>query len=89
MDVANICFQFAIIYTDEKKLIGDMGIIFTNHENMQAEIGCTLHKDYKGQGYATEALNGMVDFLFRTLNKHSLNRSEKFSFYPVNRTAWI
>ena len=53
MDVANICFQFAIIYTDEKKLIGDMGIIFTNHENMQAEIGCTLHKDYKGQGYAT------------------------------------
>ena len=70
MDVANICFQFAIIYTDEKKLIGDMGIIFTNHENMQAEIGCTLHKDYKRQGYATEALNGMVDFLFGTLNKH-------------------
>lgn len=49
MDVANICFQFAIIYTDEKKLIGDMGIIFTNHENMQAEIGVHCIKIIKGK----------------------------------------
>ncbi|MDR3118743.1 MAG: GNAT family N-acetyltransferase, partial [Mediterranea sp.] len=72
MDIADICFQFAIFLTDEKRLIGDMGISFTNHDNMQAEIGCTLHKDYKGQGYAIEALNGMVDFLFETLNKHRI-----------------
>lgn len=39
---------------------------------MQAEIGCTLNKDYQGQGYATEALKGMVRFLFGTLNKHRI-----------------
>ena len=72
LDIADTCFQFAIFLTDEKRLIGDMGIIFTNHDNMQAEIGCTLHKDYKGQGYATEALNGIVRFLFETLNKHRI-----------------
>ena len=72
MDVASVCFQFAIINVDEKRLIGDMGIVLTNYENMQAEIGCTLHKDYKGQGYATEALNGMVDFQFGTLDKHRI-----------------
>ena len=72
LDINDICFQFAIFLVCEKRLIGDMGIIFTNHDNMQAEIGCTLNKDYQGQGYATEALKGMVRFLFGTLNKHRI-----------------
>jgi RimJ/RimL family protein N-acetyltransferase len=70
IDVADICFQVAIIGIDEKRLIGDMGIVFTNYDNSQAEIGCTLHKDYQGKGYATEALKAMVNYLFVTLNKH-------------------
>ena len=72
LDINDICFQFAIFLVCQKRLIGDMGIIFTNHDNMQAEIGCTLNKDYQGQGYATEALKGMVRFLFGTLNKHRI-----------------
>ncbi len=71
-DISDICFQFAIITVDENRLIGDMGIIFTNHDKMQAEIGCTLHKDYQGKGYATEALNAMVKYLFLMLNKHRI-----------------
>ena len=38
LDIADICFQFAIFLMDEKRLIGDMGIIFTNHDNMQADF---------------------------------------------------
>lgn len=72
MDIANVCFQFVIILVDENKLIGDMGIIFTNHNNMQAEIGCTLRKYYQKKGYATEALKAMVEFLFGTLDKHRI-----------------
>jgi len=72
IDIANVCFQFAIILVDENRLIGDMGISFTNYNNMQAEIGCTLHKDYQKKGYATESLKGMVGFLFETLNKHRI-----------------
>lgn len=72
IDVADICFQFAIIGREEKRLIGDMGIVFTNHDNSQAEIGCTLHKDYQGKGYATEALKAIVNYLFIALNKHRI-----------------
>ncbi|MCC8145077.1 MAG: GNAT family N-acetyltransferase [Bacteroidales bacterium] len=72
IDVADVCFQFAIISVDENRLIGDMGIIFTNHKNMQAEIGCTLHKNYKGKGYATEALKAMTNYLFVSLDKHRI-----------------
>lgn len=72
IDVADICFQFAIINKNENLLIGDMGIVFMGHEKAQAEIGCTLNKKFQGKGYATEAVNGMVRFLFRTLNKHRI-----------------
>ncbi|MCD7900236.1 MAG: GNAT family N-acetyltransferase [Bacteroides sp.] len=72
MDVADICFQFVIIIADENRLIGDMGIVFTNHDKMQAEIGCTLHKKFHGRGFATEALKAMVNFLFEKLNKHRI-----------------
>lgn len=72
MDITDLCFQFTIILVDENRLIGDMGIIFTNHKHMQAEIGCTLHKDYQKKGYATEALRAMVDYLFETLDKHRI-----------------
>lgn len=70
IDVADVCFQFAIINVDEGRLIGDMGIVFTNHDKMQAEVGCTLNKVYQRKGYATEALKAMVDYLFVTLKKH-------------------
>ena len=57
---------------DIANIIGDMGISFTNHNNMQAELGCTLHKDYQKKGYATEALKAIVDYLFGTLDKHRI-----------------
>jgi len=72
IDVSDVCFQFAIIHADENRLIGDMGIIFTNHDGMQAEIGCTLYKTYQKNGYATEALGAMVDYLFIILKKHRI-----------------
>lgn len=71
-DVADICFQFAIIITNENRLIGDMGIVLINHNMMQVEIGCTLHKNYQRKGYATEALTAIVNYLFLVLNKHRI-----------------
>ena len=53
MDIANICFQFTIFLADENSLIGDIGISFTNQNNIHAELVCTLHKDYQKKGYAT------------------------------------
>lgn len=72
MDVSNVCFQFAITDVSENRLIGDMGIIFTSHDRMQAEVGCTLHKAYHRKGYATEALSAMIGYLFKVLKKHRI-----------------
>lgn len=63
-------FQFAIVETESTEIIGDLGIHFLEDE--QAEIGCTLKKESQGEGYATEALKLVIDFLFNTLNKHRI-----------------
>ncbi len=92
LDVADTCFQFAIIGVEENRLIGDMGIIFTNHSNTQAEVGCTLHTDYQGKGYATEALKAMVDYLFVKLGKHriiaSVDPRNKASIQLIERLGF-
>jgi RimJ/RimL family protein N-acetyltransferase len=53
-------------------LIGDLGIHFTGKENRQAEIAYTIAPGYQGKGYATEAVLGMMGFLFDKLRKHRL-----------------
>jgi len=65
-------FQLAILLKETDKLIGDIGIHFMDKANMQAEIGCTLNKKYQSNGYATEALRKVIDYLFFDLNKHRI-----------------
>jgi RimJ/RimL family protein N-acetyltransferase len=45
-------FQFIIIEKETQKIIGDLGIHFLDSENKQAEIGCTLNKNFQNKGYA-------------------------------------
>ena len=54
----NTWFQFVLIEKASGRLIGDIGIHFleTDAENKQVEIGYTLDKNYRGKGYASEAL---------------------------------
>jgi len=39
-----------------------IGIHCIGEENVQAELGITLHTALKGKGYASEALKGIIDF---------------------------
>jgi RimJ/RimL family protein N-acetyltransferase len=56
-------FQWAVELTEEKALIGDVGVGL--HENlMQADIGFTLARGRHGRGYATEAVRAVLDRLF-------------------------
>lgn len=44
-------------------------------ENRQVELGYTLHKDFRGMGYATEALSAIIDHLIFDLKKHRITAS--------------
>lgn len=72
LNAPDTCYQIALLRRSDSTLIGDMGIVFTGHDNKQADLGCTLHKDYHGKGYATEAMRAMINYLFVHLDKHRL-----------------
>lgn len=74
INIPGTWFQFVLIEKASGRLIGDIGIHFleTDAENRQVEIGYTLDKNYRGKGYASEALSRIIDFLVNDLNKHRM-----------------
>lgn len=60
---------FAIELKEEQKVIGSIGVQYTSfHSQMRKankrQVGFSIHPDYWGKGYATEALLQVIDHLF-------------------------
>lgn len=68
-------YQYILIEKESQQIIGDLGVHFLDEANLQCELGCTLRKASQNQGYATEALRRVVNFLFNDLNKHRITAS--------------
>jgi len=94
IDISGTWFQFVIIERVSNLLIGDIGIHFlaTDLENKQVEIGYTLDKEFRGKGYATEALTMIIDYLINSLNKHrviaSIDPANEDSIRLVERVGF-
>ena len=74
MNLPDTWVQWVIIQKDTDQLIGDIGIHFLA-DLFQAEIGCTLDILHQGKGYATEALQETINYLFWEMNKHRITAS--------------
>ena len=62
--------QLAIVRTDRGEMIGDCGLHFLEGDGRQVELGITLAPPHQGRGYATEALERVIDYVFRRLEMH-------------------
>jgi RimJ/RimL family protein N-acetyltransferase len=60
--------QVGIVETETGQLIGDIGLHCLSDEPRQCEIGVTLSPSRQGQGYATEALECLLHYLFTALS---------------------
>ena len=69
-DTSGTWFQFAIRHQDRGQLIGDLGVHFCADHPRQVEIGITVSPAFQGQGFGTEAVTGILDHLFGSLQKH-------------------
>jgi RimJ/RimL family protein N-acetyltransferase len=69
-DTPGTWLQLAITRTASGELIGDCGLHFRADDHQQAELGITMSPDHQGQGFATEALRRVLDYLFGELGKH-------------------
>lgn len=65
--------QFAVCLR-EGQMIGDVGIHFLGDDN-HVEIGYSIAPKFQGRGYATEAVEALVDHIFSDLKKHRITAS--------------
>lgn len=63
-------YQIAIELKATGALIGDCVFCPLAEDPRQAEIGYSLMRRYQGQGYATEAVHRLLDYLFGELQLH-------------------
>ncbi len=67
------CGLWAIILKSGNRLIGDCGITIQNIDGVdEYEIGYHLHKNYWGNGFATEAAKAVKRYGFNHLNLQKL-----------------
>lgn len=64
---------FVIELSEERRVIGTIGLMWVQKENGSAEIGYSLSRRYWNRGLMTEAVEAMLRFCFVTLR---LNRVE-------------
>ncbi len=62
-------YQIGIILRSSGELIGDCGFQVLATEPREAEVGIALAPEFQGQGYATEALRALLDYLVVALGK--------------------
>jgi RimJ/RimL family protein N-acetyltransferase len=65
-------FQFAIELKSTGKMIGDCALHVFADRRTEAEIGFSLASAYQGNGYAREALAGLLDYAFSVLKKSGI-----------------
>jgi len=72
IDIADTWYQFVLIRKDTGELIGDVGLHFFDAALKQVELGCSIDKNYQGNGFATEALREAMHYVFVKLDKQRI-----------------
>lgn len=73
--------SFAIILKETMKYMGGCGINQLDWKNRVATVGIFLGKPFWNQGYGTEALRVLIDFIFMEMNIHKV----KLNVYSFNK----
>ncbi|MBK1896603.1 GNAT family N-acetyltransferase [Chryseobacterium paridis] len=68
---------YQLLITDKmtEEVIGDIGVHFIDSASKQVEFGITLNKKHHHKGYASEALTGLIELMFKELKKHRITAS--------------
>ena len=63
-------YQLAVERQGQPGIIGDVAFQINRDDPLQAEIGFTFDRSFQNQGYATEAVKNLLNFLFTQMNLH-------------------
>lgn len=75
-------YEFAIILKEDDRIIGCISLS-NDKMNLKGDVGYWIGRDYWGQGYATEALEGLIKYAFEERGFHKIC-SEHFIYNPAS-----
>ncbi len=66
--------RLALVVTlrESGTVIGTVNLTLRSEEHRQGEIGYVFHPDHQGRGYATEAMQALLDYGFQTGRFHRI-----------------
>jgi len=68
-----VWYQLAVERLVQPGISGDCAFLVLKEDNRQAQIGVTFSRAYQKQGYATEAVRRLLDYLFGSLFLHRVS----------------
>jgi RimJ/RimL family protein N-acetyltransferase len=69
-DYWQLAVELPATATAPSRVIGDIYFTIASLANSRGEIGWSLHPDFAGKGFASEAANAVLDIAFRTIRFH-------------------
>lgn len=66
-------YQLGVERDAESGIIGDVAFQVLEEDVLQAHIGVTFSRQHQKQGYASEAVTGLLGYLFGELNLHRVS----------------
>jgi RimJ/RimL family protein N-acetyltransferase len=75
INVVDSWCQLGVYRKATQELIGDVGMHFLPPDAQQVELGFTISPRHQRQGYAAEAVDALLSYLFGSLNKYRIMAS--------------
>ena len=79
--------QLSVEELDGATLVGDVGLSPSDHEPGVIKIGYTISPAHQGRGYATEAVNALIDYAFDRLDAQTVRAYASAENIPSIRLA--
>ncbi len=64
--------QFICVHLSGNTVVGEIGVRLDHPTFQQAELGFSMHPDWRGRGLAYEGVGRMINFLFGSTGLHRL-----------------
>lgn len=65
-------FRLAVLRKEDDALLGDVFLKIADKAALQGEVGYTFNPDFSGKGYATEAVEAMLELGFSDFGFHRI-----------------
>ncbi|MET7952221.1 GNAT family protein [Micromonospora sp. NPDC005324] len=66
------CLSLAVVWPEADRVVGQVELVWQSESDRQGEVGYVFNPDYRGRGFATEAVRALLRWGFEELDLHRI-----------------